>query len=77
MSNSKTFCTCSDQECPMHPMNHDNGCTPCIAKNLKQREIPSCFFNAIDSDKEHDTFYFEDFAEAVMRKKQGIKNGTD
>ena len=37
------FCTCPDTKCPNHPSNHDKGCTPCIAKNLAQREIPGCF----------------------------------
>jgi len=71
MKNDPKFCTCSDRACPLHPANHDKGCTPCIAKNLKEREIPSCFFNAVSSDQEHDTFFFEDFAEAVMKKGPG------
>lgn len=39
------ICTCRDRDCPNHPVNHDQGCTPCILKNLARREIPSCFFN--------------------------------
>ena len=38
-----SFCTCNDYDCPFNPVNHNEGCTPCIAKNLKEREIPSCF----------------------------------
>jgi len=34
------FCTCVDYECPAHPVNHDKGCTPCIAKNLAEKCIP-------------------------------------
>lgn len=66
MANLSKFCTCTDLECPMHPTNHDKGCAPCIAKNLKLREIPSCFFNEVDSAAEHDSFFFEDFAKAVL-----------
>ena len=68
MNNSSPFCTCTDLKCPAHPANHDKGCSPCIAKNLAQREIPSCFFNKVGSAAEHSTFYFEDFAEAVLKK---------
>ena len=66
MDNLSKFCTCTDLECPMHPTNHDKGCAPCIAKNLKLREIPSCFFNEADNGAEHDSFFFEDFAKAVL-----------
>ncbi|MFQ7004652.1 MAG: DUF6485 family protein, partial [Ruthenibacterium lactatiformans] len=24
------FCTCRDTKCPLNPVNHDRGCTPCI-----------------------------------------------
>ena len=67
MSDLSPFCTCTDLGCPMHPTNHDKGCAPCIAKNLKDREIPSCFFNKVGSVKEHDTYFFEDFAKAVLK----------
>ena len=69
MKNLSPFCTCADRACPFHPTNHDKGCAPCIAKNLKEREIPSCFFNAVDPAEKHDSFFFEDFAESVLRKK--------
>ena len=41
------FCTCADPACPMHPVNHQKGCSPCVAKCLREREIPSCFFNLV------------------------------
>ena len=25
------FCTCRDTKCPLNPVNHDRGCTPCRA----------------------------------------------
>jgi hypothetical protein len=68
MSNLSPFCTCTDYACPMHPTNHERGCAPCIAKNLEQREIPSCFFKKVDPDKKPDAYFFEDFARAVMDK---------
>lgn len=35
MADAKIFCACKDTKCPLHPVNHDHGCTLCIAKNLK------------------------------------------
>ena len=69
VKNLSPFCTCTDLACPMHPTNHEKGCAPCISKNLKLREIPSCFFHRADSDGKHESFFFEDFAEAVMNGK--------
>ena len=69
MGNLSPFCTCTDLNCPMHPPNHEKGCAPCVAKNLAQREIPSCFFIKADGARNHDTFFFEDFAEAVLSGK--------
>lgn len=43
MENLSKFCTCRDLKCPFHPTNHSKGCSLCIAKNLKEGEIPSCF----------------------------------
>ena len=59
------FCTCTDLSCPCHPSNHDRGCTLCIAKNLKQREIPSCFFKAVNHPKPTENWHFEDFAALI------------
>lgn len=59
---SAPFCTCTDTACPCHPTNHDKGCTPCISKNLAQREIPSCFFKKAGGVKPTKDWYFEDFA---------------
>ena len=68
MKDLSPFCTCTDTECPFHPSNHDKGCAPCIAKNLSEREIPSCFFNKVDPDEKHTAYHFEDFAASVTRK---------
>ena len=70
MKNEVPFCTCTDRACPLHPTNHDKGCAPCIAKNLKLNEIPSCFFHKVSPDKKEGTYFFEDFARAVLEKKE-------
>ncbi len=63
------YCTCKDLKCPLNPANHNKGCTPCIQKNLKLREIPSCFFNLVGDAGSLDSFYIEDFAEFVLAKQ--------
>ncbi|MCD7807782.1 MAG: DUF6485 family protein [Erysipelotrichaceae bacterium] len=68
----KHFCTCQDLSCPMHPTNHDKGCTPCIAKNLKLNEIPSCFFNKVCDAHNMSSFTFEDFAKIFIDSNKDI-----
>ena len=68
MHQKPTFCTCGDKNCPHNPINHDKGCTPCIEKNLKAGEIPSCFFDAVGSRTE-DGYTYEAFARHVKRTK--------
>ena len=65
MPNKVPFCTCSDTKCPFHPSNHGQGCTPCIAKNLKEGEIPSCFYRKIDCEKPTSEWHYADFAALV------------
>lgn len=69
------FCTCDDYECPFNPVNHGQGCTPCIAKNLREREIPSCIFNKQDPNKEADRggYKWADFARVVMETAEKDK----
>ena len=71
MNGSEEFCTCQDLACPLHPSNHGKGCGPCIRKNLKLREIPSCFFNMLDSTAPKEGYTFEDFAKLVLRQNNG------
>ena len=66
MNNLSEFCTCTFTDCPNHPANHDQGCALCIAKNLDRREIPNCFFNAVDGRDHRDSYSFEEFARAVQ-----------
>lgn len=66
---SAPFCTCLDLECPCHPANHDSGCTPCVAKCLEEKEIPSCFYRKIDPDMDRKQDYtFGGFAEFVRKR---------
>ena len=65
--NLSKFCTCDNYDCPLHPTKHESGCAPCIAKNLKLKEIPTCFFNLVDPEGTRADDKFEDFAKAVMK----------
>ncbi len=38
------FCICYNFNCVHHPKNTGGSCTACVAKNLRNNEIPSCFF---------------------------------
>ena len=66
MENLSQFCTCTDLKCPCHPTNHDKGCALCIQKNLREKEIPSCFFHDIEDEHIGD-YHYEDFADSVNR----------
>lgn len=67
----KNFCTCEDTDCNLNPANHDYGCDPCIQKNLRAGEIPTCFFKAVSEDiSEIKTFSSEEFADFVSRNKK-------
>jgi len=66
MSSLADFCTCKDLDCPLHPSNHDKGCSLCIAKNLRLGEIPNCFFNLVDKEHKAENYKFEDFAKIVL-----------
>lgn len=37
------FCTCRDTKCPLNPVNHDRGCTPCIGKCLRKASCRAAF----------------------------------
>lgn len=63
------FCTCKDYACPLHPANHNKGCSLCIAKNIEKKEIPSCFFNAVNEYPSKDGYSFETFAQIILNNK--------
>lgn len=60
-------CTCPNKDCAFHPDHHSRGCTLCVAKNLRNRQIPSCFFQAVAPDGAKDGYQFEDFARLIQR----------
>lgn len=70
MSNLSEFCTCTNLKCPLHPTNHDKGCAPCIQKNLKTRELPSCYFNLFEDADKRTSDGFEAFCELVEKEKE-------
>lgn len=65
MSPLSQFCTCQNFSCPLHPTNHEKGCAPCISKNLRQKEIPTCFFKLLDHSDLRTDDSFESFAKIV------------
>ena len=67
--NTAPYCTCTDLACPMHPTRHNRGCTPCVVKNLKQGEIPSCFWRTFTTTKGRSDFSKEAFAKALLEKE--------
>lgn len=66
---ASVHCTCGDTACPNHPSRNDQGCTLCIIKNQQMGEIPSCFFHMVDPEYQGPGYFFADFAELVMRRK--------
>jgi len=61
------LCTCQVLDCPAHPSKHNNECTPCIVKNLKNHEIPACFWYKIgDTTNAKSDYTFYKFAKQVV-----------
>ncbi|MDE7158066.1 MAG: hypothetical protein K2N74_00665 [Clostridiales bacterium] len=60
------FCSCTNSDCPLHPTKHDKGCTPCIAANLKTKDLPRCFFYRLGITGEITDTSFRAFAEIVL-----------
>lgn len=70
MENNLT-CTCKDSTCKLHPSNHKLGCDPCIQKNLKAGEIPSCFFHLFKDDlSQVKDFTIEGFVKFYLNAKK-------
>ncbi|MEX1377821.1 MAG: DUF6485 family protein [Eubacteriales bacterium] len=65
------FCTCKDMDCKLNPCNHELGCTPCIQKNLKNGEMPSCFFNLVNDDlSDVHEFTIDSFVRFYIKNKK-------
>ena len=79
MSQKPHFCTCNDRECKLNPCNHNLGCDPCIQKNLKAGEIPSCFFHLVSDDlSQLDEFTVESFVDFfIQHRGDPIKNSPE
>lgn len=67
------FCSCGDLSCSNHPGNHSDGCTRCIEKNLRQREVPACFFHLLSGTPTD--YSFSDFARLVL--EETAKNAAE
>jgi len=62
-----SFCSCTYLDCPDHPQKHDGSCNPCIEKNLREHEIPACFWNKIgETENATSDYIFTRFAQKVM-----------
>ncbi len=66
---ARNFCTCTDHQCPLNPVNHGRGCTLCVAKCLRAGEIPSCFFNAVNADERPESYTMEGFADFFIKHR--------
>ena len=67
---SEHFCTCFVLSCEHHPSRHEQGCDSCIQKNLRDKEIPACFWISIGGDLSNEKeFTYERFAEYVSHNR--------
>ena len=73
MSNLVEFCTCKNLDCTLHPTKHNKGCTLCINKNLRLKEIPNCFFDLVDGAESREGDSFKDFAKLILRGKKEVE----
>ncbi len=76
MGGTEKFCTCKNLECPLHPSRHDKGCSPCISKNLRTKEMPSCFFHLLKGGENRTGDSFEEFARLVVEQTSEDRNDT-
>ena len=70
MKSSADFCTCDSFSCPLHPSNHDKGCTPCMEKNLKVGHVPNCMIHAVSTAEKPSGYTYSDFADFVRQTGQ-------
>ena len=69
---SVPFCTCVDHACSCHPVNHDRGCTPCIAKNLADGDVPVCLYRKIEPDMDRKQDYSMQGYARFVRDHMGL-----
>nr|WP_325296956.1 DUF6485 family protein [uncultured Dysosmobacter sp.] len=72
------FCPCKNTACRCHPSNHGQGCTPCMEKELRKREIPSCFWDfVIEPGESVEDCSMEAFARRLLEKRAAdAESGT-
>lgn len=70
MEHLSNFCTCEHTNCKLHPSNHEKGCSPCIEKNLKTGEIPSCYFQLLKHPELRENDSILAYAKAVLHEAQ-------
>lgn len=64
------FCPCRNTGCRCHPFNHSRGCSLCIEKELRKREIPSCFWDfVIQPGETVEDCSMEAFARRVLERQ--------
>lgn len=64
------FCTCPVTGCACHPLNHENGCDPCIKSNLEKKRMPTCMFQAVHDDiSEVKDYTIEGFVDFYLKNK--------
>ncbi len=77
----KHFCTCDDLACVLNPNNTNtqiHSCDPCIRKNLKAREIPSCFFLLVKEDlTDVENFTIDGFVDFYLKNKNLNSQSTN
>lgn len=77
----KHFCTCDDLTCVLNPNNPNTqiqSCDPCIRKNIKAGEIPSCFFFLVKEDLTGvEDFSIDGFVNLYLKNKQEINQRTN
>ena len=60
-------CICEHVKCPRH-LNNAGNCTACIEKNIKNHELPNCFFNDANLDKDRIDDAYETFVKLFNEK---------
>lgn len=73
----KPFCTCPMTQCPRHPSNHQQGCTPCMNDILNKGKMPACMLSAASDDvrnvKDYTIKGFVDFYQRVKQPHEHIQ----
>ncbi|MBS5737543.1 MAG: hypothetical protein KHW62_05980 [Clostridiales bacterium] len=69
MNNISKFCSCKNINCKLHPLNHNKGCSPCISKNLRTKELPNCFFNLVKNSETRKDDSFKSFSKLLQEEE--------